>query len=93
MIADFKGVSVTPQDILVAMKNFDIEYSHTNEYDAWLDKCTYKYAIKHGSKLYPCKHILSRATGISTLEFSGGEQTNRVFRQLNFIIIDKPRKA
>lgn len=86
----FKGVTVTAQDILAAMRDFDAQYSDTNDYESWLDKETYKYAVQYGNKLYPCKHILSRATGIDTSEFRGGEQTNRVFRELDFRVIQKP---
>jgi len=86
----FKGVSVTAQDILAAMSDFDSQYPDTNDYDSWLDKETYKYAVRHNSKLYPCKRILSQATAIDTSEFSGGERTNNVFRKLGFRVIDKP---
>lgn len=40
---------------------------------------------------YPPKHILSQATGISTRDFSGGDETNNVLRQLGFEVIDKQR--
>jgi len=87
----FKGVTVTDQDILGAINGFDAQYPHdSNEYDSWLEKKSYKYAIQRNKKLYPPKHILSRATGIDTSEFNGGEQTNRVFRELGFHIINKP---
>ena len=72
------------------MRDFDSQYPDTNEYDSWLDKGNYKYAVEYNAKLYPCKHILSRATGIDTSEFRGGRRTNRVFRQLDFHVIDKP---
>jgi hypothetical protein len=86
----FKGISITAQDILTAMSKFDSQYPDTNDYDSWLHKETYKYAIRHNGKLYPCKHILSQATGIDTSEFNGGEQTNSVFRKLGFRDITKP---
>ena len=84
------GVRVTAKDILKAMRYFDLQYQNGNDYDSWLDKKNYKYAVKHNSKLYPPKHILSRATAIDTSEFRGGEQTNSVFRKLGFRVIDKP---
>lgn len=87
----FKGVNLTAQDILTAMNDFDSQYQNTNDYDPWLGKETYKYAVWHNGKLYPCKHILSRATRIHTSKFSGGEQTNSVFRKLGFRLIDKPQ--
>ncbi|MFH1084377.1 MAG: hypothetical protein V1772_01255 [Chloroflexota bacterium] len=86
----FRGVPVTACDILAAMTAFDAQYSDTNDYDAWLDKETYRYAVRHGDRLYPCKRILSLATGFATSEFGGGDQTNRVFRQLGFPVIGKP---
>ena len=86
----FRGVHVTAQDILLAINDFNSQFPDTNEYDSWLDKDTYKYAVQHEGKLYPCKHILSRATGIDTAEFGGGAQTNNVFHKLGFRVIDKP---
>jgi hypothetical protein len=90
MSTTFRGVSVTAQDILAAMRNFDSLYSDTNECDSWLEKKTYKYAVEYNGKLYPCKHILSQATRIDTSDFNGGEETNRIFRELGLHIIDKP---
>ena len=86
----FKRITVTAQDILAAMRDFDSQYPDTNEYDSWLDKGYYKYAVEHNARLYPCKHILSRATGIATSEFHGGKQTNHVFCRLDFHVINKP---
>ncbi|HEX2622602.1 MAG TPA: hypothetical protein VHL11_20725 [Phototrophicaceae bacterium] len=86
----FKGNQVTRDDILQTIKAFDSLYSDSNDYEEWQEKESYKYAIIYKDKLYPPKHILSEATGVSTSEFSGGEPTNRVFRQLGFEIIDKP---
>lgn len=90
MCVIFKGVCVTAQDIRKAMRNFDSQYPKTNDYDSWLDKKNYKYTVQHNRKLYPCKRILSQASAIDTSEFSGGEQTNRVFQKLRFRVIDKP---
>jgi hypothetical protein len=56
-----------------------------------LEKANYKYAISEVDRLYPLKHILSQATGVSNREFSGGYQSNTIFRQLGFEIIDKPK--
>jgi len=81
---------VTRQDVLDAVKEFDSEYPDTNDYDSWLDKGNHKYAVQHLGRLYPCKYILSLASGFDRLEFGGGEQTNCVFRQLGFKVIDKP---
>jgi 5-methylcytosine-specific restriction protein A len=85
----FKGTTVTRQDILKAMGDFDAEYPDANTYDKWLDKDIYRYAVHYGDKPYPCKYILSQASGIPIREFSGGEQTNRVFRDLGFDVVNK----
>jgi hypothetical protein len=86
----FKGVTVTTEDILKALSNFDVQCLDPNEYDSWLEKKTYKYAVQHGEKLYPRKYILSQATGIDTSEFNSGNQTNSVFRKLGLRVINKP---
>jgi len=90
MSTRFKGVTVSQRDISRALREFDVLYPDSNEYKAWLENKTHKYAILHGGKLYPCKHILSQATGISTSELNGGNQTNSVFRKLGFRVINKP---
>ena len=85
----FKSITITQQAVLRALQSFASLYPNTNDYEGWLDKESYRYAIDQEGKLYPPKHILSRITGISTTEFSGGEQTNRVFRELGFTIVMK----
>lgn len=86
---DFKGVTISRDDVLRVLRRFDEDYPDTNAYDNWLDKGNYKYALRYGGKLYPCKYILSQASGLHPRSFSGGEQTNRVFRQLGFEIESK----
>ena len=86
----FQQKTVSAQEILRALEDFEAQYADTNDYDSWLDKRIYKYAVQYADRLYPCKYILSQATGIHTSEFGGGEQTNRVFRDLGFNVINKP---
>ena len=81
--------TVTRQRILDVLHEFAAQYPDTDSYEGWLQKGTYRYAIRYDGRLYPPKHILSVATGIPTAEFNGGEQTNRVFRQLGFDIENK----
>jgi len=88
----FKGKRITRQRILDVIRDFDKKYPDTNQYDRWLEKRNFKFAIKWEGKLYPPKHILSQASGINTSEFSGGQQTNSVFKTLGFTIIDKPSR-
>lgn len=80
---------MTREQVLDVLREFREQYQDTNSYDDWLNKDGYKYAIDHEGYLYPPKHILSQVTGISTKLFSGGEQTNRVFTQLGFTVINK----
>jgi hypothetical protein len=80
---------VTRQGILDALHEFSRHYPDTNNYARWLDNPAYKYAVEYDGRLYPPKHILSTVTGVPTAHFNGGEQTNRVFRQLGFVVIDK----
>ena len=86
----FMGVRITAQHVVAALSEFDSRYPDSNSYDSWLDKNTYKYAVRYNDRLYPCKHILSQATGIATTEFNGGQQTNSVLRKLGFRVVDKP---
>lgn len=90
MLIHFKGVEITRQAVLEAIKTFDTEYSDTNQYDSWLEKEQYKYALVYLDRYYPCKHILSQVSGIPTSEFNGGDQTNNVFIRLGFDVIEKP---
>ena len=85
----FKGQRVNRQNILEALREFSAEYPDTDSYENWLEKDTYIYAVWYEDKIFPPKHILSRATAIPTAKFSGGEQTNRVFRQLGFKVTFK----
>ena len=85
----FKRQVVTRQNILDALQEFSEQYPDPETFDDWLRKETYKYAVRYGEKKYPPKHILSTATGIPTTKFGGGEETNRVFRQLGFEVGDK----
>lgn len=85
----FQGKPVTRQAVLCALLEFGAKHPDPNAYENWLHKDSYRYAIDHEGKLYPPKHILSLVTGIPTTEFSGGDQTNRVFRKLGFTVIHK----
>jgi hypothetical protein len=78
----FRGKEVTREQVLAVLRDFGARYPDTNDYDRWLEKGNYKYALWYDDRAYPPKHILSEATGISTAEFSGSEQFHRVFKQL-----------
>ena len=82
----FKGKAITREMILQAMQYFDENFPDTAKFDNWLEKKTYVYAVTHGGRRYPPKYILSQASGFSTDKFSGGEQTNNVFKALGFVV-------
>ena len=84
------GMTVTRATIVEEIADFARAYRDPGSFDRWLDARTYKYAVWHERRPYPPKRILSDATGIPTWRFSGGEQTNRVFRRLGFEVTRKP---
>jgi hypothetical protein len=90
---EFKGIKVSSNDVLNALEAFDKQYPSSDGFENWFDSENHKFALKHGDKLYPPKFILSQITGVPRNEFSGGQQTNSVFRDLGFDIVDKPTKA
>lgn len=85
----FRGKDITKDMVVRELEKFDAEYPDTNNYDNWLEDNSYKYALEHRGKLYPPKYIFSRLTGIDVSEFSGGDQTDNVFRELGFVIRNK----
>ena len=85
------GRPITREKVLRAFRHFDTEYPNTNDYDRWLEKRTYRYAVQQAGHLYPCKYILSLASGFDVSDFGGGQQTNNKFKRLGFKVIDKPR--
>jgi hypothetical protein len=86
---EFKGETVSRDAVLRALRHFDQDHPDTNSYENWLDKGYYKYALVYGGKRYPCKFILSEASGLPVRSFSGGEETNRIFRELGFEVAAK----
>ena len=85
----FKGEKVTRAAVISAFRKFNDAYPNTNLYDHWLEKGNYKYAVLYDGKRYPPKYILSQVTGLPTYWFSGGWETNRVFIDLGFQVVDK----
>jgi 5-methylcytosine-specific restriction protein A len=89
METTFLNQILTRQQILDALHEFARQYPNTDSYEEWLQKGAYKYAVRYDGRVFPPKHILSIVTGIPTVKFNGGEQTNRVFRQLGFDVENK----
>jgi hypothetical protein len=85
----FKGQQINRKEVLAALSRFDKEYPDTSQYDDWLTSGNYKYVLEYERHLYPPKLILSYVTGQATNTFSGGEETNSVFEDLDFKIRKK----
>jgi len=90
----FHGREITRQQIIEAINQFNRQHQDTNDYNSWLNKRTYRWAVMYRGKVYPPKYILSLASGFDLSDFSGGEQKyRRVFRELGeeeFEVIRKP---
>ncbi len=76
----FKGIRITTEDVLEAMRKFDRDRRDSFIYWA-------KYAVEYEGKHYPPKEILRMAAGKDLGRFFGGEPTNRCFRELGFQIV------
>jgi 5-methylcytosine-specific restriction enzyme A len=85
--AEFRGKTVTSQDLLRVIAEFRAQYPDPSNYRNWLQNETYKYALDYQGQLYPPKILLSQMTGINTSEFSGGKLINPVFQKLGFPLI------
>jgi hypothetical protein len=84
---------VSKQDILEAMEYFQNRYTNTNDYDHWLEKNSYKYAVLNGGKYYPPKYIMGLATNFDHTRFYGGwgkYGVNTYFKREGFEIVNKP---
>lgn len=85
----FLGRTITKQQVVDALNEFARQYPDPESYDNWLQNDNFRYAILFEGREYPPKHILSVVTGIPTTIFGGGRQTNRVFHDLGFEVLDK----
>lgn len=78
---------LTREKILEALDAFDQELRDADDWRDWQFRKVYKYAISHGGRWYPVKHIISTATGISVSRFSGGGESNGRLVRLGFEIV------
>jgi len=86
--------SVTRDKVLRAIADFDVYYPK-NDYEHWLDKRIYKYAVVYEGKLYPPKYVMELATGVGVSEgLAGGwgkpYGVNVHFKHEGFRVILKP---
>lgn len=77
--ANYEGKTFTSKDVLSAMDKFDREIR--DGYTKWRI-----YAIRHNEKDYPPKEILRIIVGDIPIP-SGGEPTNKYFKQLGYQIV------
>jgi 5-methylcytosine-specific restriction protein B len=81
-------ISDVPREALLeAMEEFDKELRDTEEWSAWEQKGTYKYAIVHDGQHYPVKQIISMATGEPKTNFSGGFEANSYVSKRDLSIV------
>jgi hypothetical protein len=62
-MATLLGTALTREDVDRALTIFDAAYPDSGDYDNWLVKRNYKYALRRGGRLYPPKKVLSLASG------------------------------
>ena len=89
----YKGAKITKEAILKELAGFDAQYKDTNDYDDWLNKDTYKYALIYNGKKYPHKYILSKVSGVNTSEMLGGLPIAEIFTKLGFTVEEKNKKS
>jgi hypothetical protein len=80
------GHTVTRQDILNAMRDFDRKYGDTDGYQDWLAHKTHGCLVWNDGQPYPTDLVLALAIGISKSELGGNEQINRAFVDLGFSV-------
>jgi hypothetical protein len=74
-------VRVKREQILAAMKEFDLRFRSTEDDSGRL------YAVEEEGRQYPPKRILELATGVPRNKFYGGKPSNDVFVGLGFHIV------
>jgi len=76
----------TREDLLDAMRQFDEDERDSDDWQDWEDKGLYTWAILLDGRRYPVKEIISRATGIQQLEFSGDPEANQYATRRGFSV-------
>lgn len=83
MQISFMNRSVSEKEVINALSEFDHRFPETNDFDQWLDKANYKYAIKFEDRLYPPKYILNMITHVNLSEFNGAIGRTVFFNRLD----------
>jgi hypothetical protein len=79
----------THRHILAAIRDFAAKYPNSNDYDSWLDKGNYRWAIKDGKRYCPCKWPVAKVKGIETPDIHTHEAI-RILKGCGFEIVKKP---
>lgn len=76
-----RGVTITRDDVLGAMKRFDSEYRPNYSSSKWK-----KYAVRYNERDYPPKDLLRLATDLTEMP-GGGDPVNKHFEALGFTVV------
>ena len=76
----------TRADVVSAIETYRKEYA--SDYAGWQKKAGYKFALIYQGHKYPCKEIISIATGLDKRMFSGGAESNRWLKKRGFEIAE-----
>jgi hypothetical protein len=68
--------SATQDELTEAMRRFDDELRHSDEWRDWDSNPAHRYAIEHQGRTYPVKKVISLATGTPVSDFSGGREAD-----------------
>ncbi len=82
----FMGREVTRAAIVRALAFFDAAYPESNDYDGWLEKRHYRWALRVAGRLYPPKFILHLATDIPLADMTSAKRRAAVLRALGFAV-------
>ena len=76
----------TREQLLQAIKQFDIEFRNQSEFSNFDSKKSQKYVLEHEGRMYPPKMIIHLATGIERRSFNGGDESNNYLKKYGFEI-------
>jgi len=77
---------VSRERLLAVMAEFDRMERETDDWEGWEDDPRHKWAIIEDGRRYPVEHVIAKASGIGTNEFSGGQQANTYVQKRGFAV-------
>jgi 5-methylcytosine-specific restriction protein B len=79
---------LTRDNVLQALRDFDAQERSTEALREWETRGTHKFAVEHGGRRYPVKHIVARALGVNRTDFSGGAAAaNGWLERIGFTVV------